>query len=176
MIVRDLAFAFRNIRRKKLLAAINVFGLSIGISACLVIFLIASYELSFDRFQPDRNRIFRIYTAHSGVANYLYSAVPTGVAAAIREDVTGVESLTNFHTRKWNVKVPVNTNLKDFGTYDKVIIAGPEYFQVFNYCQWLAGRCLEMSEVPVAVGNLFILFSIVEFNYIQQFKESLQII
>ena len=76
MIIKDLSFAFRDIRRNKLLAAINVFGLSIGVSACLVIFLIASYELSFDRFQPDRDRIFRLYTAHSGVTDELYSAIP----------------------------------------------------------------------------------------------------
>ena len=139
MILKDLTFAFRNLRRNKLLASINIFGLSIGISACLVIFLITSYELSFDRFQPDKDRIFRIYTSHTGVTNQIYSGIPTGVAGAIREHFTGLESSTNFHTSKWNVKVPVNMNLKDLGTCEKIIIAGPEYFEVFNYYQWVVG-------------------------------------
>jgi len=141
MLIKDLTFAFRNLLRNKLLAAVNVFGLSIGISACLVIFLIASYELSFDRFQPDRDRIFRMYTvAHSGVTDELYSAIPTGAAGAIRDHFTGLESLTNFHTLSWNVKVPVNRDFKDFGNNSKIIVAGPEYFDVFNYYQWVVGN------------------------------------
>jgi ABC-type antimicrobial peptide transport system permease subunit len=152
MILNDFAFAFRNIRRKKLLAAINVFGLSIGISACLVIFLIASYELSFDRFQPDRDRIYRVYTVHSGVANYVYSGIPTGVATAIRDEVTGIESLTNFHTCQWNVKVPEYAGLKDLGTYDKIIIAGPEYFEVFNYYHWVVGNPRQSLGEPFKVA------------------------
>lgn len=139
MIIKDLTFACRNLRRNKLLAAINVFGLSIGISACLVIFLIASYELSFDRFQPDRERIFRIYSTHSGVTDESYSAIPTGAAGAIKELFTGLESLTNFHTFSSSVKVPANTNFRDFGRYDKTIITGPDYFEVFNYYQWIVG-------------------------------------
>lgn len=65
--LKDLMFAFRYLSRNKLLASINVLGLSIGISACLIIFLIASYELSYDRFQPDRDRIYRVYTSFSRV-------------------------------------------------------------------------------------------------------------
>ena len=133
MIIRDLTFAIRNLRRNKLLAAINVFGLSIGISACLVMFLIASYELSFDRFQPDRDRIFRAYTTVSGVTNDSYPAIPTGAARAIKEHFTGLESLTNFHTFSGAVKIPASQALQDFGKYDKIIITGPDYFDVFNY-------------------------------------------
>ena len=65
MVIKELTFALRNLKRNKILAAINVFGLSVGISACLVIFLVAHYELSFDQFQKDSDRIFRIYTANS---------------------------------------------------------------------------------------------------------------
>lgn len=151
MIIRDLTFAFRNLRRNKLLAAINVFGLSIGISACLVIFLIASYELSFDRFQPDRDRVYRIYSTHSGVTDESYSAIPTGAARVIKEHFTGLESLTNFHTFSSSVKVPANTNFRDFGRYDKTIIAGPDYFDVFNYYQWIAGDPKQSLTEPFKV-------------------------
>lgn len=54
MVTKDIAFALRNIARNKLLATISILGLSIGVSACLIIFLIATYELGFDTFQPDR--------------------------------------------------------------------------------------------------------------------------
>src|SRR5688500_1767471 len=116
MILKDLSFALRNIRRKKLLAAINILGLSIGISACLVIFLIASYELGFDKFQADKDRIYRIYSVFPGHFNGSNRGVPTAVSVAIRDNVAGIESLTNFHNfPECHVKVPVrDSHSKDF--------------------------------------------------------------
>src|SRR5437762_10319627 len=52
--------AFRNFWRNKTFSIINVFGLAIGISSALVIFLIVYYEFSFDKFEKDSNRIYRV--------------------------------------------------------------------------------------------------------------------
>ena len=51
MIKNYFKIAFRNFQRNKIFSIINVFGLSIGISAALVIFLIVHYEFSFDKFE-----------------------------------------------------------------------------------------------------------------------------
>lgn len=55
-----LIVALRNFRRNKTFSIINVLGLSIGISAALVIFLIIYHEFSYDKFQPDAGRIYRV--------------------------------------------------------------------------------------------------------------------
>lgn len=52
--------ALRNFWRNKVFSIINVLGLSIGISAALVIFLIVHYELGFDKFEKNGDRIFRV--------------------------------------------------------------------------------------------------------------------
>ena len=52
--------ALRNFWRNKTFSLINILGLSIGISASLVIFLIVTYDLGFDHFQPNSDRIYRI--------------------------------------------------------------------------------------------------------------------
>lgn len=44
-----LTIAYRNFIRNKIFSLINVLGLSIGISASLVIFLIVHYDFSFDK-------------------------------------------------------------------------------------------------------------------------------
>jgi len=49
--------ALRNFWRNKVFSTINVLGLSIGISAALVIFLIVYYEFSFDKFEQGGDRI-----------------------------------------------------------------------------------------------------------------------
>ena len=60
MLKNYFQIAWRNISRHKIYTLINVTGLAFGICACLVIYLINSYDLSFDRFHPDGNRIYRI--------------------------------------------------------------------------------------------------------------------
>lgn len=52
--------AFRNIRKHKLYALINIFGLTVGITCCIIIYLFISNELSFDKFQADADTIYRV--------------------------------------------------------------------------------------------------------------------
>ena len=62
MLKNYLAVAYRNFIRNKIFSLINVLGLSIGISASLVIFLIVHYDFSFDKFENDRDRLYRVVT------------------------------------------------------------------------------------------------------------------
>jgi putative ABC transport system permease protein len=60
MIGNYLKISWRNIVKNKAFSAINVFGLAIGLAACLLIFEFVLYELSFDRFHSKGDRTFRI--------------------------------------------------------------------------------------------------------------------
>ena len=62
--------AFRNLAKNKIFSLINVSGLSIGISSALVIYLIVSHDLSFDKFEKDRDRIYRV------VSDFTFSGQP----------------------------------------------------------------------------------------------------
>lgn len=150
--VKDLTFVFRHLGRNMLLSGINVLGLSIGISACLVIFLIASYELSYDRFQPDRDRIYRVYTSFSGVFNGKNNGISTGAAAHIHEKFTGLAAVANFHLFPGSVKVPDQSGIvSDFGPYSGIIVAGPEYFEIFSYYEWVIGNPTQSLRDPFTV-------------------------
>ena len=50
----------RYIRRNQFYTAVNILGLSLGLTACLVIYTIIHHELSFDRFHPASDRIYRV--------------------------------------------------------------------------------------------------------------------
>ncbi len=52
--------AWRNITKHKVFSLINVVGIAIGICGFLVISLIVHYDLSFDNFHPDKERIYRL--------------------------------------------------------------------------------------------------------------------
>ncbi len=62
MLKNYFKIAFRNIIRHKGYAAINISGLTISVAACLLIFVVIQYELSFDTFQPNYKNIYRLVT------------------------------------------------------------------------------------------------------------------
>ena len=60
MIRHYLIIAYRNLWRNKLHSILNIFGLSIGITCFILIMLYVRYELSFEKFNPNASRIYRI--------------------------------------------------------------------------------------------------------------------
>ena len=62
MLKNYFKIAWRNITRHKGYAAINVAGLTVGIAACLLIFVVIQYELSFDTIRPNFKNIHHIGT------------------------------------------------------------------------------------------------------------------
>jgi len=62
MLKNYFKIAWRNIIRHKGYSAINISGLTVGIAACLIIFVVVQYELSFDTFQPGYKSTYRVTT------------------------------------------------------------------------------------------------------------------
>src|SRR5436190_12765096 len=60
MLKSCLRIAWRNMRRQKSYSGINILGLAIGIAACLLILQYVSFELSYENFQANKDRIYRV--------------------------------------------------------------------------------------------------------------------
>ena len=145
MIKHYFITALRNIWRNKTFTTINVLGLSIGISAALVIFLIVYYELSYDQFQPDGKRIYRVvldakYNGQEGHS----AAVPAPLSTAIQNEVTGVEKTVPIMQFQGDATAKVSI-AKDnagkpvvFKSQPGIVFTNPQYFTILPH-QWLAG-------------------------------------
>ncbi|WP_129791968.1 ABC transporter permease [Sphingosinicella sp. CPCC 101087] len=55
-----LTVGFRALTRNRTYAFINVFGLALGLAACLMILIYVRYETSYDRWLPDSERVFQV--------------------------------------------------------------------------------------------------------------------
>ncbi|HWB27155.1 MAG TPA: ABC transporter permease [Chitinophagaceae bacterium] len=147
MISNYLKMAWRTISRNKVYTAINILGLSVGICACLVIYLVTSFELSFDTFHPDKERIYRIVSSsvdeqgEKSDRAFVISALPM----TLRNEVSGFEDVTGFYNYFAKVTIPgANNTAKKFVAPKQgeetspVIVAEPGYFKIFQY-KWLQG-------------------------------------
>jgi putative ABC transport system permease protein len=141
MIKNYFKVALRNFWRHKLFTLINIIGLSIGISAAVVIYLIVHFDLSFDKFHKDGDRIYRIVTnySYSGEVGF-NSGVCGPLGGAVRSQVTGVEVTAPFYILyQPDVFVPGKGDVPvRFKKQDNVILADGEYFKLIHY-KWLAG-------------------------------------
>src|SRR5436190_6576391 len=135
--------AIRNLGKNKIFSLINVSGLSIGISAALVIYLIVSFDFNFDKFQKDGDRVYRVVSdfVFSGEA-YHNSGVTYPMAKALKNEATGVELVVPFYTWGEGEKVSIpQAGKKEPLVYKKQqnsVFADENYFKLIEY-QWVAG-------------------------------------
>lgn len=143
-----LTAAWRNILRNKFLSAINILGLSLGISACLIIFLIARFELGFNDHYPGKERVFRVVSDYNPgtVEEDHNGSIPSGAPFAIRNEISGLEAVAIFHHYSATVSVEEQGKpVKNFAapSIDQqqgsdIVATGSSYFQIFRN-HWVAG-------------------------------------
>jgi len=145
MIKNYFKIAFRNFIRHKFITLINIIGLSIGISASLVIFLIVNHDFTFDQFHKDKDRIYRVVTdfVYSGEPFY-NSGVSGPLSDAVKNEVTGVETSAPVLTQTYNVIIPDATQTK-FKNQDNIVYADQRYFGMFS-SPWLAGSATSLNQ------------------------------
>src|ERR1700744_2749828 len=91
--------AMRNFWRNKAFSAINILGLAIGISASLIIFLLVYYDFTFDKFEKDGDRIYRVVGTGTFQGNTFYgNSFPEPMGPAVEKDLTGIEVTVPFTT------------------------------------------------------------------------------
>jgi ABC-type antimicrobial peptide transport system permease subunit len=128
--------------------------LAIGIAACLLIFLVVRYELSYDSFQKNYDRVYRVVT--SGVrsdGNQIHNpGMPCPAYDALKADFPQLEKITPVAaTTQSQVTVLGNDPNSDVAISKKfienrnIVFTYPEYFDLFN-AKWLAGNASSLKE------------------------------
>jgi putative ABC transport system permease protein len=148
--------SLRTIWRNKTFSAINVLGLSIGLSAALVIFLIVHHEFSYDTFQRDRERIYRVVldARFNGMEGHS-PAVPAPLSSAIRNELTGIEHSVPVMQFQGDAtaKVMVSRNNQDEIVFKKqpgIIFTNPSYFELLPF-EFVAGAAASALKEPFSV-------------------------
>ena len=93
MLKNYLVTTFRNIRRQKGYAFINVLGLAVGLACSFFILHWVMNELSYDRFHEDGDRLFRVMRhGYLEENTYTWGSVPKPLADVLVKDYPEVEN------------------------------------------------------------------------------------
>ena len=105
--------ALRNLRRRRGYAWLNILGLAIGMACCLIIFEYVAYERSYDRFEPNANRLYRVQDEEYQAGRMVLPSAPAmpAVAPAMLREFPEVESACRFY-RGAAMLAEENSNLK----------------------------------------------------------------
>ena len=101
MIRNYLTVAWRNLIRQKVFSLINIFGLAIGMAACLLILQFVSFEWSYDNFHEKGDRIYRVRKDawQNGVRLSKSATTDPALAPAMKADIPEVVHATRIaHT------------------------------------------------------------------------------
>ncbi|OQP64135.1 hypothetical protein A3860_22275 [Niastella vici] len=141
MISNFFLIALRNIRRHFSYALLNILGLTMGIAACIIIFLVVRNELSYDQYNRKADRTYRV-TLNAIDFN---PSVSMAITPALRNDYPDLEVTQVWYQSEGVVKIGNHRyNEKEYCYAD-------EYFMdVFTH-QWLAGDPHSALSAPNSV-------------------------
>ncbi len=105
MLSNNLKIAFRHLGRSKIFTLLNILGLSVGISAFLLITQYISFELSFDQFHSNKDYIYRVGLNRYSNGELVETSAKTfpGVRGLLKDNFPEVKDVTGFF------KIPANT-------------------------------------------------------------------
>lgn len=158
MFRNHLTIAWRILTRNRVYTLISTASLALGVCGCIIIWLVASHELSFDKFHPNGARIYRVGSGKKKSPVKEGEVMPP-VPAAMRQTIPGLENVTAFFPLNdaQNVNVPNGDRPPTaFDAYlpgrggPVAIIADDQYFNIFKY-QWLAGNPTHSLKQPFRV-------------------------
>lgn len=109
MIKNYLKIAWRYLLRYKTYTAINILGLAVGVTCCLLIMLFVRSEFSYDRFNAKAGRIYRVWQCEKADGEEFKNTV-TSVPAepAIKKSFPQVDAMCRVFESNTLVKIGDN--------------------------------------------------------------------
>lgn len=128
-----LKVAFRNILKQKFFSMINILGMTIGVTACLLIALYVTDELSYDRFHDRADRIYQIgLHAKIGGQDIMTSTTCPPMADAFAKEIPGVEQSTRI-ADVWGSGVVKYEPSNLMFTEELLFYADSNFFDFFSF-------------------------------------------
>ncbi|OQP47731.1 ABC transporter permease [Niastella populi] len=150
MIKNKLKLIIRSAAAHKAHTTINIAGLAISIAACLLLFAVVHYELSYNTFEKNYKDIYRVVRQDKDADGIdIGSGNPFPARDALRNDFPQITTGTLFASFGSQVTVPdthePGNAPEKFIEETGFFFCDPQFFRVFNH-HWLAGSADVLNE------------------------------
>ena len=145
MILNNFKIAIRNLWKHRAFSFINILGLSIGMTACYLIFLYVNFELSYDNFHTKKDRIYRVVSDIKTPSETINGHGPSWAVPPHLGDFPEVEFAVRVLDdimlfRKDDIKI----------NETEALWADADFFSVFDY-KLLKGNPLTVLKDPFSI-------------------------
>lgn len=121
--------AFRNLWRNKAFSVINIVGLSVGLACCMLIFLYAMDEVSYDRFNVNAENIYHLVVDSKGTDGKVNKFSSTGdmPGPSFKRQLPEVQDFVRIQSSQYTVK-------KGTEVFDQeALLVDSNFFSVFTF-------------------------------------------
>ncbi|MBN1562003.1 ABC transporter permease [candidate division KSB1 bacterium] len=149
MLFNYLTSAYRNLVKTRISSFINIFGLTLGMTVCLLLLFYVKYEKSYDLFHSKADRIYRLRyerTDSKGDAVRFASCTPPA-GALLREQFAEIEKLARVFFYQASIS---HENTKFYE--NRIFFVDPEFAEIFDF-NFLSGDPVKDLAQP---GNAFL--------------------
>ena len=120
----------RNIIRHKGFSFISIAGLALGLALFILVALYVQFELSFDKFHENQDRIYRVEQVLAHESSMESTAgCPTALSAALSTDMAGFEGITKV--LRYGLDITTSDN-RNFGVND-VFAVDNAFLDMFTF-------------------------------------------
>lgn len=130
MLRNYIKVAFRNLRRNKLYASMNILGLSIGLGSFFIIYIFLQNELAYDQFHEKKDRIYRVVSnSEDDFGTTKEAGMSYAFSPAFIENISGIEAFSRIQTKSLEISFSNDENLV---TPTEVLIVDPAFINFFT--------------------------------------------
>lgn len=138
--------AVRNLTKYKFISFINLFGLTVGLTCCLLITAYIVNELSYDRYNKNADNIYRVertfLNAETGALSLQLGAVAPPFGPLLQNDFQAVKKMTRI--------LPIGTSAikykENIFNQDNICFADENLFNVFDFKVAKGNPALALSD------------------------------
>lgn len=172
MFWKNITIILRRFSKNKGFALINILGLSISIAAALVILMILRFDLSFDNYHDDVDRIFRLVKLEKINGEIDFDAgIPYPLRKKFKEEYEEIEYLVMVDGNNSGSIVEVEFNnkvVRHDEDGEAMAYVMPDYFRLFNY-DFIAGN----AENPLNRTNTIVITKRLAEKYFNNYADAL---
>ena len=97
MIKNYLKIAWRNLLNNKFSSFVNIFGLAVGLTCCMLISLYLYHEFSYDDYHKKGDRLYQVVTEFSGnEKNKRHGGTPSPLGPTLQKEYPEIEASASF--------------------------------------------------------------------------------